>query len=260
MPYRKREEKTLAEKLPFYALIFFVGALGGMLFYSTFLVSTVASTEPPKPTLALEGVAASRIPVLAVRSDNNEGVFTYVDVEIRPGKERVLINTNPFVEPDTQYSAETAVNISQGYAQTSLKDRDVIITFSADTLLVGGPSAGAAMTIALIAAMKGKMLGNDVAITGTIEANGRIGPVGGVLQKAEAAAKEGVKTFLVPAGESQLQYYEQRVTEQKRGNFVIRRTEYVPKTLDLKQYANETWGLEVKEVRTIDDAAAAFGL
>ncbi len=246
------------------ALVFFVGLLSGVLLYGMLFPPAGVATAPTaleaQATLAAQGVSTARMPVLAVRSDNDQGVATFVDVEIRPGKERILINTNPFVEPDTQESAETAVNISQGYTRTLLKDRDIIITFNADTQLVGGPSAGGAMTVALIAAIEGKAPNPQVAMTGTIEANGRIGPVGGVIQKAQAAAQKGYKKFLIPQGSRYFQYYESNTTTHREGGYTVQETEYVPRTLDLKKYAMEKWGLDVVEVPTIKEAAAEFGL
>ncbi|HWI05689.1 MAG TPA: S16 family serine protease, partial [Acidimicrobiales bacterium] len=43
--------------------------------------------------------------------------------------------------------------------------------------------------------------GRVIATTGTIEADGKVGPVGGVKQKAEAAEDAGAELFLVPGGE-----------------------------------------------------------
>jgi PDZ domain-containing protein len=64
-----------------------------------------------------------------------------------------------------------------------------------------GPSAGAAMTVGFIAVLKGESIQRGVAITGTIESNGRIGPVGGIADKVRAAAREGYRTVLIPQGQ-----------------------------------------------------------
>ena len=64
-----------------------------------------------------------------------------------------------------------------------------------------GPSAGAALTIATIAALKHDSIRSDVVITGTINADGTIGQIGGVLEKAQAAKDIGAKLFLVPVGQ-----------------------------------------------------------
>lgn len=68
---------------------------------------------------------------------------------------------------------------------------------------VGGPSAGLAFTLALIDSLTPGALsgGKKVATTGTIDADGSVGEVGGVAQKAAAVEKAGIELFVVPDGE-----------------------------------------------------------
>jgi PDZ domain-containing protein len=75
-----------------------------------------------------------------------------------------------------------------------------------DTGRVGGPSAGLAFTLAILDRLTpGRLTGEDrVAVTGTIELDGSVGPVGGVRHKTEAAIREGAKVFLVPPDEFDL--------------------------------------------------------
>ena len=63
-----------------------------------------------------------------------------------------------------------------------------------DTQTVGGPSAGLAFTLAIIDDLTPGDLtgGKRVAVTGTIAADGTVGPVGGVEQKAITARHNGV--------------------------------------------------------------------
>jgi len=61
-----------------------------------------------------------------------------------------------------------------------------------------GPSAGAAMAVGFIAMFKGEHIQRGVALTGTIEPDGQIGPVGSIPDKIRAAAREGYRTVLVP--------------------------------------------------------------
>jgi hypothetical protein len=64
-----------------------------------------------------------------------------------------------------------------------------------------GPSAGAAMAVGFLAVFRGDRIIRGVAVTGTIEADGRIGPVGGIPDKVRAAKREGYRLVLVPAGQ-----------------------------------------------------------
>jgi len=69
-----------------------------------------------------------------------------------------------------------------------------------DTGSIGGPSAGLAFTLTLIDELtEGELTGGaDIAVTGTIELDGSVGPIGGLRQKASAVAQIGVDVFLVP--------------------------------------------------------------
>jgi len=66
---------------------------------------------------------------------------------------------------------------------------------------IDGPSAGTYMTVGTLAALRGDNLRDDVAMTGTINPDGTVGPVGGIPQKIAGAAAEGAALVLVPAGQ-----------------------------------------------------------
>ena len=63
---------------------------------------------------------------------------------------------------------------------------------------IDGPSAGAAITIAIISALLGKPIRQDVAITGEISLRGNIKPVGGIFEKIYGARRKGIKLVVVP--------------------------------------------------------------
>lgn len=64
---------------------------------------------------------------------------------------------------------------------------------------VDGPSAGVAMAIAVLSALCGRAPDNTLAITGELSIGGQAMPVGGIFDKAEAAARAGAAAVLVPA-------------------------------------------------------------
>jgi PDZ domain-containing protein len=68
---------------------------------------------------------------------------------------------------------------------------------------IGGPSAGLSMTLGIIDKLSGGHLtgGHTIAATGTIEANGSVGDVGGVAQKTVAVERAGATVFFVPPQE-----------------------------------------------------------
>lgn len=71
-----------------------------------------------------------------------------------------------------------------------------------NTATIGGPSAGLAMTLAIINQLsRGSLTGDHVvAATGTISPDGQVGAVGGVEEKAVAVHRAGATYFLVPEG------------------------------------------------------------
>jgi PDZ domain-containing protein len=74
------------------------------------------------------------------------------------------------------------------------------IKVNVDTTGIGGPSAGLAMTLAIVDDLTpGDITGGQrVAVTGTIDVEGNVGEIGGIEQKAVAARAAGVKLFIVP--------------------------------------------------------------
>jgi Lon-like protease len=74
---------------------------------------------------------------------------------------------------------------------------------SIDVVDIGGPSAGLAMTLGVIDTLSGGKLtgGHTVAATGTMDALGNVGDVGGVAQKTVAVENAGATLFLVPPQE-----------------------------------------------------------
>ena len=61
-----------------------------------------------------------------------------------------------------------------------------------------GPSAGAALTLAIYSLFTNKLIRNDIGITGEINLEGDITAIGGLEQKLEGAKKCGIKTVLFP--------------------------------------------------------------
>jgi PDZ domain-containing protein len=65
---------------------------------------------------------------------------------------------------------------------------------------VGGPSAGTAFALGIIDKLTDGNLtgGRTIAVTGTIDADGNVGAIGGVIQKMAGARSAGATVFLVP--------------------------------------------------------------
>ena len=105
--------------------------------------------------------------------------------------------------------------------------RAITLPFEVDirTDDIGGPSAGLAFTLAMIDELSpGDLTGpQEVAVTGTISLDGSVGAIGGLTQKVSAVHQNGIKTFLVPASQAELDDPErlQRLEDAGRGEVRI---------------------------------------
>ncbi|MFH0870744.1 MAG: S16 family serine protease [archaeon] len=140
------------------------------------------------------------ITLLTVGETGTEVVGGTADayLEIKPGSGRIFLDSFPLTKIDTQISTRYANKIACDFLDMDCLNNDFFYTIRADSTIVGGPSASASMTVLTIAALKGITLRNDTVMTGTINSGGSIGPVGGIVKKAEAAEKAGFKMMLVP--------------------------------------------------------------
>lgn len=94
----------------------------------------------------------------------------------------------------------------RGMVGVLLGDAEVEVVFpvevNIDSQNIGGPSAGMMFTLEIIDNLTAQDLthGRRIAGTGTINANGDVGPIGGMRQKAYAAIDAGAEILLVPEG------------------------------------------------------------
>jgi PDZ domain-containing protein len=84
---------------------------------------------------------------------------------------------------------------------TAERDLDLPFPIEIDSGAVTGPSAGLAFTLGVIDRLTPGDLsgGRKIAVTGTIDEDGRVGPIGGIVQKAVALKDAGAVMFLYPA-------------------------------------------------------------
>ena len=102
-------------------------------------------------------------------------------------------------------SAQAALSLvktrarSLGIDEALFGKSDIHIHVPAGAIPKDGPSAGVAMTVALISLMTGRPTRSDTAMTGEISLRGLVLPVGGIKEKVTAAARAGITTVLLPA-------------------------------------------------------------
>jgi len=97
---------------------------------------------------------------------------------------------------------------TKGFLGVGIETRqDVEFPFDVDidSGSVGGPSAGLAFTLGVLDVLTpGEITGgSQVAVTGTIQDDLTVGPIGGLPQKAAAVKRAGIPVFLVPASQTE---------------------------------------------------------
>ena len=196
-----------------------------------------------------------RAPAVAKTSTGElTGVVTEFVITVAPGHGHVYIETWPLAQVDMQASARLAAQVAGRVLGVNMSHYDVFIQVRANTSIIGGPSAGGTMTVGIIAALEGWKINPKVMMTGMINPDGSIGPVGGILEKAAAAHEAGVKLFLIPEGQ-RIQYV-QETQKKEIGGVLEINTETKP--VDVVKYAEERWGLKVVEVKDIYQAVYYF--
>ncbi len=190
----------------------------------------------------------------AVDSQGN-GVVTRLKVEVKPGEGRTLVNIDQLLFwVDTQNSIRLAKRVAENITGFDLSNVDLFYAIETNASLIEGPSAGAAITIATIAAIENRTINESVMITGTINPDGSIGQVGEIVAKAKAAKDVGATLFLVPKGQSVQIYYMPQEECKKIGFMTYCRIEYKQQRIDVSKEV----GIEIREVANIEEALKYF--
>ncbi|UJW82269.1 endopeptidase La [Hydrogenophaga sp. SL48] len=130
------------------------------------------------------------------------GDLLTIEVAIMPGK-GVITRTGSLgdVMKESVEAARTVVRSrarSLGIKDEQFDKRDIHIHVPDGATPKDGPSAGAAMTTALVSSLTGIPVRADVAMTGEITLRGEVTAIGGLKEKLLAALRGGIKTVIIP--------------------------------------------------------------
>ncbi|MGW7065776.1 S16 family serine protease [Streptomyces sp. NPDC054855] len=172
---------------------------------------TGTPTREPKGQLRMTTIVATGPDMDASLSDVVDGWFR-TDRAVMP-KDSVYPTGDNVEEVekhnlgDMKKSQDTATQAALAYLEENGVDGTDKVKVKVDLGKVGGPSAGLFLSLGIIDLIDGNGSGGDltggrkIAGTGTISEDGKVGPVGGVALKTQAAKRDGATVFLVPKDE-----------------------------------------------------------
>ena len=130
------------------------------------------------------------------------GEILEVEVNVMEGSGKLELTGN--LGTVMQESAKAALSCLRSRTESLhldrdfYKTRDIHIHFPEAATPKDGPSAGVAITTAMLSALTNRKVRGDVAMTGEVTLRGRVLPIGGLKEKTMAALRNGVKTVIIP--------------------------------------------------------------
>lgn len=191
--------------------------------------------------------------LLPAVDDAGRGRLAELLVEASPGSGKAFIafqEDTPLFSPDTQESLKIAIELGRLLATRDASKIDLKYTMNAPSAVVGGKSAGAAVAVATVSLLQGIRLRSDTLITGSIDQQGNVLRVGGMLEKARAVKEAGFAKLVVPRGEKISFVVRDECIEQPVPGGVMRRCQARSEAIDVEKEV----GIQIVEVDNIRQA------
>ncbi|MGB8701718.1 MAG: endopeptidase La [Thermosynechococcaceae cyanobacterium] len=131
------------------------------------------------------------------------GDILFVEATMMPGRDEQLVLTGMLGDVMRE-SAQAALSYVRSNAEKlgidpkAFEDKVVHVHVPAGATPKDGPSAGITMMTAIASLASGRLVRNDVAMTGEITLRGKVLPVGGIRDKVLAAYRAGMKRVILP--------------------------------------------------------------
>ncbi len=195
---------------------------------------TDVPTPAPSPTPTVRETAIDAMYVTQDAQGKATGGLSSVKIKLDEGDGHVAFAEDGPQATGSQWQSAGWTAVLLGSLLNGSDPNKYNVSFTSNGR-IDGPSAGGLMTVGVLAALRGAHIKDDATMTGTINPDGTIGPVGGIAHKIEGAAKAGKKTVLVPIG----QRYDMDENTQQQ--------------VDLVEVGRKN-GVDVREVGTVFDA------
>ncbi len=134
----------------------------------------------------------------------NGGEIIFVEAARMQGNKQLLLTGS--LGEVLRESAQTALSYIRSHAvdfdirPDFFETSDIHVHIPAGAVSKEGPSAGVAITLALLSLLTGRPVRQDVASTGELSLLGEVLPVGGVREKLMAAQQAGIDVVILPQG------------------------------------------------------------
>ena len=185
------------------------------------------------------------------------GELLEVEVNVVPGTGKVELTGNlGDVMKESAHAALSFIRSRSGQLGVEpgfYKDKDIHVHFPEGAVPKDGPSAGIAITTAMVSALTGIPVRRGIAMTGEVTLRGRVLAIGGLKEKTMAAKRSGITTVFIPRDNvKDLEEIDQTVRAALRFIPVDQVEQVLAEALDrgVKAAADETAGAALEAVQT----------